>query len=265
VPKWYIPFHVIIDLLAAGFLLLLYGVGPFVFMTTQHRPKRLIAMAAALVALVATIVFWGPINAALNGIDTESIRALVMRAGPVGPFAVIGLMTLAIVASPIPSAPIALAAGLVYGHLWGTVLVAIGAESGAVLAFVIARYLGRDHVESWLGAHMQNRFFGSQNALMATVFISRLLPFVSFDAISYAAGLSRITFWRFGLATLAGIIPASFVLAHLGAQALEGESNVGFWVSLGLGIAGLTTAAIWHHRSVGNAGAAPPSPDNSAD
>lgn len=232
-------------------------------MTTPNRPKQLIALAIALVALGATILFWGPINAALNGIDSESIRALVMRAGPVGPFAVIGLMTLAIVASPIPSAPIALAAGLIYGHVWGSILVVIGAESGAILAFVIARYLGRDQVERWLGAHMQNRFFGSQNALMATVFVSRLLPFISFDAISYAAGLSRITFWRFGLATLAGIIPASFVLAHLGASALQGESNVGFWVSLGLGIAGLTTAAIWHHRSTRTAEAAPP--DNSAD
>jgi len=233
-------------------------------MTPPNRPKQLAAVTIVLVALAVTVLFWGPINAALNSVDTESIRAFVMRAGPVGPIAIVGLMTLAIVASPIPSAPIALAAGLVYGHFWGTVLVAIGAETGAILAFVIARYLGRDYVERWLGARMKNRFFGSQNALMATVFISRLLPFISFDAISYAAGLSRITFWRFGLATLAGIVPASFVLAHLGAEALEGESNVGFWVSLALGIAGLTSAAIWHHRKMKNAAPAVPSPDQSA-
>ena len=233
-------------------------------MTEPNRPRPLAIAAILLAALAATVLFWGPINAGLNSIDTESIRAFVMRAGPVGPLAVIGLMTLAIVASPIPSAPIALAAGLVYGHLWGTVLVAIGAETGAVVAFLIARYLGRDAVERWLGARMNNRFFGSQNALMFTVFISRLLPFISFDAISYAAGLSRITFWRFGLATLAGIIPASFVLAHLGAAALEGESNTGFWVSLVLGVAGLTTAAIWHHRKMKSAAPVAPAPDRSA-
>jgi len=233
-------------------------------MTGVNRPRPLAIAAILLAGLAATVLFWGPINAGLNSIDTESIRDVVMRAGPVGPLAVIGLMTLAIVASPIPSAPIALAAGLVYGHLWGTVLVAIGAETGAVVAFLIARYLGRDTVERWLGARMNNRFFGSQNALMFTVFISRLLPFISFDAISYAAGLSRITFWRFGLATLAGIIPASFVLAHLGAEALEGESNVGFWVSLALGVAGLTTAAIWHHRKMKAADPTAPAPDRSA-
>ena len=234
-------------------------------MTKPNRIKRLTTIAMAVATLVVAFLYRENINAALNGIDTESIRVLVMRAGPIGPFAVVGLMTLAIVASPIPSAPIALAAGLVYGHFWGTVLVAIGAESGAVAAFVIARYLGRDHVERWLGARMKNRFFGSQNALMATVFVSRLLPFVSFDAISYAAGLSRIAFWRFGLATLAGIVPASFVLAHLGAQALEGQNNVGFWVSLGLGVAGLLTAAIWHHRKVRKADPAPASINRSAE
>jgi len=229
-------------------------------MTKLNRPRHLATVIIALAALAAIGLFWGPINAGLNSIDTDSIRAFVMRAGPAGPIAIVALMTLAIVASPIPSAPIALAAGLIYGHLWGTVLVAIGAETGAIVAFIIARYLGRDYVERWLGTHMQNRFFGSQNALMATVFISRLLPFVSFDAISYAAGLSRITFWRFGLATLAGIVPASFVLAHLGAEALQGDDNTGFWVSLALGVAGLMTAAIWHHRKMKTA---PPPPDRS--
>ncbi len=90
---------------------------------------------------------------------------------------------------------------------------------------------------------------------MATVFVSRLLPFVSFDVISYAAGLSKITFWRFGLATFAGIVPASFVLTHLGAATLEGQGNVGFWISLVLGSAGLLTAAIVHHTKTKGPGA----------
>lgn len=216
-------------------------------MTVSAHIKRWVLLAIALVAAGAAFVFRDQINGALNAIDPETVRIVVMQAGPAGPLAIIGLMTLAVVASPIPSAPVALAAGLIYGHLWGTVLVVTGAELGAVTAFIIARYLGRERVERWLGSSFQNRFLGSQNALMATVFASRLLPFVSFDVISYAAGLSQITFWRFGLATLAGIIPASFVLTHLGAAAFEGQSNIGFWISLALGSAGLLTAAIVHH------------------
>ena len=66
---------------------------------------------------------------------------------------------------------------------------------------------------------------GSQNTLMMIVLVSRLLPFVSFDIISYAAGLTVITFWRFAVATLVGIVPASFLLAHFGGEMATGESD----------------------------------------
>jgi uncharacterized membrane protein YdjX (TVP38/TMEM64 family) len=77
---------------------------------------------------------------------------------------------------------------------------------------------------------------GSQTALTATVFASRLMPFVSFDMISYAAGLSRLHAWRFALATLAGIVPASFVLAHFGGEAVSGDFGRATWAVLGLGL-----------------------------
>lgn len=223
-------------------------------MTGPVHIKRWILIVAGVLATGAVFVFWNDINAALNSIDQESVRLLVIQAGPAGPVAIVALMTLAIVASPIPSAPIALAAGLVYGHLWGTVLVVVGAELGAIAAFAMARYFGREQVERLLGSRTQNRLLGSQNALMATVFVSRLLPFVSFDVISYLAGLSQIAFWRFGVATLAGIVPASFVLTHLGATALAGQGNIGFWISLALGAAGLLTAALWQSRTAEGSG-----------
>jgi uncharacterized membrane protein YdjX (TVP38/TMEM64 family) len=66
---------------------------------------------------------------------------------------------------------------------------------------------------------------GSQNALMGIVFVSRVLPFVSFDIVSYAAGLTVLSFWRFALATLAGIAPSSFVLAHFGDEMGSGDGS----------------------------------------
>jgi uncharacterized membrane protein YdjX (TVP38/TMEM64 family) len=62
------------------------------------------------------------------------------------------------------------------------------------------------------------------------------MPFVSFDMISYAAGLSRLHAWRFALATLAGIVPASFLLAHVGGQAASGDIGRASWAVLGLGL-----------------------------
>ncbi|SHI46330.1 Uncharacterized membrane protein YdjX, TVP38/TMEM64 family, SNARE-associated domain [Palleronia salina] len=181
--------------------------------------------------LLAWLMDWLP-----TGIDRTTITRWVDAAGPWGPVAVIGLMTAAVVASPIPSAPIALAAGAAYGHYAGAVYVAIGAEIGAITAFLIARFVGRRTVERILGDKADYGLLGSQNALTLTVFASRLLPFVSFDAMSYAAGLSRLHFWRFALATLAGILPASFVLAHFGSVAMDGDAGAAEWLAIGLGL-----------------------------
>lgn len=169
-------------------------------------------------------------------LDVERLEMLVARAGLWGPIVIVTLMTIAVVASPIPSAPIALAAGAAYGHLWGTVQVVIGAELGALIAFGLARVLGHDVLRRVFGDRVDAGLLGSQAALTATVFASRLMPFVSFDMISYAAGLSRLHAWRFALATLAGIIPASFLLAHFGGEAVSGDLGRATWAVLGLGL-----------------------------
>lgn len=169
-------------------------------------------------------------------LEPERLETLVARAGLWGPVLIVTLMTIAVVASPIPSAPIALAAGAAYGHLWGTVQVVIGAELGALIAFCLARVLGHDVLRRVFGDRVDAGLLGSQTALTATVLASRLMPFVSFDVISYAAGLSRLHAWRFALATLAGIIPASFLLAHFGGEAVSGDLGRATWAVLGLGL-----------------------------
>lgn len=164
----------------------------------------------------------------------ERIRAL----GPLGPLLIIALMALAIVINPLPSAPIAMVAGAVYGHSFGTLYVVIGAEIGAIIAFTIARMVGYGLGSKYLGDTWSLGRFSSQNALMALVFVSRLIPFMSFDLISYAAGLTIIHFWRFALATLFGLLPVSFALAHMGAEIIDGD---GLWTTLAILLIGLFT------------------------
>ncbi|AUR01483.1 MULTISPECIES: TVP38/TMEM64 family protein [Roseobacteraceae] len=165
----------------------------------------------------------------------DDLRRWIDAAGFLGPVLVVALMTLAIVASPLPSAPIALAAGAAYGHTFGTLLVVLGAELGALVAFLLARGLGRPFVERHIDEKIGRGLLGSQNTLTLLVFGSRLLPFLSFDMVSYAAGLSVLHLWRFALATLAGIVPASFLLAHLGSEAMNGDVQTATWTALALG------------------------------
>ena len=201
------------------------------------RAVILAALAILGIALLSVWQFAPSVFTEVRGLmDAERLDKLVARAGLWGPVVIVTLMTVAVVASPIPSAPIALAAGAAYGHLWGTVLVVIGAELGALIAFGLARSLGHDVLRRVFGDRVDAGLLGSQTALMATVFASRLMPFVSFDMISYAAGLSRLHAWRFAVATLAGIVPASFLLAHFGGEAVSGDLRRAIWAVLGLGL-----------------------------
>lgn len=168
-------------------------------------------------------------------LDGATLTTTIEAAGIWGPFLVVGLMTIAVVVSPIPSAPIALVAGAAYGHLWGTIYVLLGAEAGALIAFGVARLLGYDLIRNWFGDRMDVGLLGSQNILMATVFLTRLMPFVSFDIVSYAAGLTSLTLWRFGLSTLAGIAPASFLLAHFGGEIASADASRTMMAVIALG------------------------------
>lgn len=201
------------------------------------RAIMLVALAIFTIALLGVWLFAPSVFTEARGLmDGDRLKMLVARAGLWGPVLIVALMTLAVVASPIPSAPIALAAGAAYGNIWGTVQVVIGAELGALIAFGLARILGRDVLRRVFGTSVDAGLLGSQTALTATVFASRLMPFVSFDMISYAAGLSRLHAWRFALATLAGIVPASFLLTHFGAEAASGDMGRATWAVLGLGL-----------------------------
>lgn len=220
---------------------------------TRIAVRRLAMAAAAILALAAIygVLSWSGVLDHL--LDGEALKAYVVQLGWFGPAAVVALMSFAVVLSPIPSAPIAMAAGAAYGHMWGAMYVGIGAEVGALLAFGIARILGREVLVRWFGDRVSVGWLGSQNALMAIVFATRLMPFLSFDLVSYAAGLTPLTLWRFAVATLLGIAPASYLLAHFGEELASADARrVGLAV-LALGSITLVPVAIkvlldWRRR-----------------
>ncbi|WP_169543836.1 TVP38/TMEM64 family protein [Sneathiella aquimaris] len=204
------------------------------------RARTSILLALLAVILIATVWWAVADNAYLNRLfQPKAMQDVIQNAGVWGPIAVIGIMAGAIVFSPLPSAPLALAAGAAYGHIWGTIYVLVGAEIGALVAFAIARFFGRDAVCRLIGDRLPETRFSTQNGLTLVVFVSRLLPFLSFDAVSYAAGLTRLTVFRFAASTFLGMIPASFLLAHFGTE-LRADDGVG--IALGLSVFALVMA-----------------------
>lgn len=186
--------------------------------------------------LTAGVYWWlSETGTLMTMMDAKALQTRVDQMGAWGPVAIVALMMLAILVSPIPSAPIALAAGAAYGHAWGTLYVMLGAVGGAMAAFAVSRFVGYETVHRWFGGRLSVGLIGSQNALTVIVFVSRLLPFLSFDVVSYAAGLTVLSFWRFAIATIAGIAPTSFLLAHFGSVMRTGEPDRILYSVLALG------------------------------
>jgi uncharacterized membrane protein YdjX (TVP38/TMEM64 family) len=122
-----------------------------------------------------------------------------------------------------PASILSLAGGLAFGAIWGTVLTVIGATAGAVLSFIVARYMGKSLVRmEWKG-----RFAKVQSQLehrgLLYVLLLRLIPIFPFDLISYVAGVSKIRFRAFFIGTLFGIIPGTFAYNFLGSSFVGGS------------------------------------------
>ena len=224
-------------------------------------PGQKISISAALLFFL-TVVYFSMADSEYMRFFTDPgfLIANIRELGVLGPILIILLMSVAIVFNPLPSAPVALTAGAVYGHTMGTVYVVAGAELGAILAFLIARWAGFDLTRRFFGETGMFQRINSQRTLTILVFVSRLIPFMSFDLVSYAAGLSPIKFWRFALATLLGLIPVSFALAHFGSEIDEGNYQLVIGIVLMLGLLAIAPLLVQLFRP-GNTASDTPSSD----
>ncbi|MDZ7829501.1 MAG: hypothetical protein U5K33_08465 [Halofilum sp. (in: g-proteobacteria)] len=82
------------------------------------------------------------------------LLALGERFGPLGPLIIAGALVLAVVVGPIPTIPVTIASGILYGPVAGFFWAMIGSLIGAAFAFAIARLAGRPFVERFTGGHI---------------------------------------------------------------------------------------------------------------
>ncbi|CUX31287.1 TVP38/TMEM64 family protein [Clostridium sp. C105KSO13] len=133
------------------------------------------------------------------------------------------LMILQSVAAPLPAFLITFANANLFGWWKGAILSWTSAMAGAALCFFIARILGRDAViklTSKGGLEQIDTFFKKYGK--NTILICRLLPFISFDVVSYASGLTSMAFGSFFIATGIGQLPATIVYSYVGGMLTGG-------------------------------------------
>lgn len=133
------------------------------------------------------------------------------------------LMIFQSLAAPLPAFLITFANANLFGWWQGAILSWTSAMAGAALCFYIAKILGRDVAEkltSKAGLEQIDTFFERYGK--NTILICRLLPFVSFDLVSYAAGLTSMSFPSFFIATGIGQLPATLVYSYVGGMLTKG-------------------------------------------
>ncbi len=182
-----------------------------------------------LIAIISSQFLWD----AASYFSPDKIQEWLADAGIFAPLFYILVMAAAVVISPIPSLPLDIAAGAFFGPVQGTIYSVAGALLGAVISFLIARLLGRELIERFLGGHVNFCESCSNRLLTKVVFFSRLLPVVSFDVISYGAGLTKMSLKHFSLATLLGMIPLTFLYNYSGSVLVFGR-GMAFLLGIGM-------------------------------
>lgn len=195
----------------------------------SNLPGKIIVIALIILA-ACSYFFVPPVKDTLNNIfsmfatgDFTVVRKFVESYGPYAMAVSFLLMVLQSVIAPLPAFLLTFANANLFGWWQGAILSWSSAMAGAALCFIIARILGRDIVEkltSKVGLTQIDQFFEKYGR--QSVLIARLLPFMSFDIVSYAAGLTSMKFLPFLIATGIGQLPATIVYSYVGGMLTGG-------------------------------------------
>ncbi|WP_083963564.1 TVP38/TMEM64 family protein [Spirochaeta cellobiosiphila] len=153
--------------------------------------------------------------------DPDKIKDFILREGKWGPLAFIGIQFIQVVIFIIPGEVAQLAAGYIFGPLWGTIYSVIGILIGSVFNFYMARLLGYPFVELVLSKESVEKFekLISSSKAKAGFFLFFLIPGIPKDALCYVAGVSRISFISFlvlsGIGRAPGIIGSTIMGSSL--------------------------------------------------
>jgi len=134
----------------------------------------------------------------------------------------------------IPGSLLTLLGGAIFGVIWGTIYNILASNFGATLAFLMARYFGRDFVASFMKGRIKS--FDEKIAVhgFRFIFTLRLIPLIPFNALNLGAGLSRIAYRDYVLGSVLGMLPGTFIYTYFADALLKGVTGAGkkAWIKL---------------------------------
>ena len=163
-----------------------------------------------------------------------------------GVFAVlVFLMAILLVAmTPLPDSPVVSAGVLILGVPLGFVTIWSGLALAAVLNFFVAKKLGRNTLQKYYPQISEYMDIYAERSGIESIIVGRAFSFFTFDIVSFAAGLTKIKFSKYFLASMIGLLPVTINYTIIGAGiasqsltgvVLAGVVSLSVAVLLGLG------------------------------
>lgn len=178
---------------------------------------KFIVFVAALVAVAASVKLLG----LGEYLDQARLREWIDGFGPLGPVVFIVVYSIA-PALLLPGLPFTVAGGVLFGPAWGVVYVAIGSTIGASVAFLVARYMGRDWVEGMLkGGRFAKLDEEVEKKGWKIVAFTRLIPLFPFNLLNYAFGLTKIKFSHYAVTSFICMLPATIAYVVFSSSILD--------------------------------------------
>lgn len=167
------------------------------------------ALLVALVLIVTALPAGEWVVAAVGWVQGLGEWKLVVF---VGVYIVLSIVAL-------PTSPLNVAAGLLFGLLWGFIASLAGAMGSAIVAFLMARYLARGWIQRRLAS--RPRYAALLNGLRADdsfrmILLTRLNPILPSAVASYCFGVTPVKLRTYLLASLIGNAPLCLFLAYVG-------------------------------------------------
>jgi len=201
------------------------------------------ALGAVVLAALVAGWFLLPIEA-----WTDAFQVWIKSLGPWGwlIFAAVYIVGTVLL---VPGSVLTFAAGLAFGLVIGFPLVVVSATIGATLAFLIARHLAYDKVESLI--QDRPKFKAIQSAVgeggWKVVAMLRLSPVLPFNLQNYFYGVTDLKLREYVAATFVGIMPGTLVNVYVGAagKAASGEgASTLEWSFLAVGLVATVVVAV---------------------
>ncbi len=167
----------------------------------------LIAFFVIILAIVA--LAWPYIADVFTEGGVERLVTRVQEAGPAGVFVLLGMQLLQIIVAFIPGEMVQIAAGLMYGPFFGSVLILIGCALSSTIVYELVHFLGAPFVQGMVSTEHLDKFkkFEKTGKLDIIVFVLFLIPGMPKDVFTYIVPLTDMKLPRFITLTTIGRIP----------------------------------------------------------